>query len=103
MECFYGDAPLDSMRHLLADDLEFEGPFYKFNSAKDYLECLKVNPPSEAKYKMLQVYEGGDSVCLVYIFTKPGVETLMAQTFEVANGKIGRIRLIFDTKAFDKQ
>ena len=100
MASFYGDAPLESMGELLADDLIFWGPRYEFSSAKDYLESLKADPPVDAKYQMLEVYEGDNSVCFIYLFSKPGIKTLMAQTFEVNDGKINKINLIFDTKAF---
>ena len=100
MACFYGDAPLESMEALLADDLIFRGPLYEFSSAKDYLESLRADPPIGAKYQMIKVYEGDNSVCLIYLFSKQGIETLMAQTFEINDGKISKINLIFDTKAF---
>lgn len=100
MACFFGDAPLEFMEALLADDLIFRGPFYEFTSARDYLESLKANPPNDAKYKLENFYENDNSVCFIYLFTKSGIETLMAQTFEVDDGKISKINLIFDTKAF---
>jgi hypothetical protein len=100
MACFYGDTPLESMEAILADDLIFRGPVYEFSSAKDYLESLRANPPIGAKYQIVKVYEDDNSVCFIYLFSKPGIETLMAQTFEVDNGKINKINLIFDTKAF---
>lgn len=100
MACFYGEAPLAEMESLLADDLVFQGPLYEFSSAKDYLESLKEDPPIGAEYKTIKVYEGDDSVCLIYQFSKQGIETLMAQTFEVDGGKIARINLIFDTSKF---
>lgn len=102
MACFFGDAPLASMQELLADDLVFQGPFYEFTSAKDYLESLRADPPIGAEYKLVNVYENDHSVCFIYLFLKPGVETLMAQTFEVEKGKICKINLIFDAQAFKK-
>lgn len=101
MACFYGDAPLKEMEAILADELVFQGPFCEFNSARDYLESLKADPPGDAKYEILQVYEAGDSICFIYRFIKQGISTLMAQTFEIRAGKIVKIILIFDTRAFD--
>lgn len=100
MQCFYGEAPLSSMEALLADDLIFQGPLYEFSSAKDYLESLTTDPPIDARYRMIKVFEKDNSVCFIYQFIKAGIETPMAQTFEVENGKISKINLIFDTKAF---
>jgi len=100
MDCFYGKAPLDSMVDLLADDLVFQGPFHTFHSAKDYLESLKADPPLDASYRIVNVYENDNSVCLIYQFSKPGVETLVVQTFEIRGDRISKITLIFDTNAF---
>lgn len=100
MAAFFGEAPLTSMEALLADDLIFRGPFFEFESAKAYLASLKKDPPIDVKYRILDEYEKKDSACLIYQFSKPGVQTSMAQTFEVSDGKITKITLIFDTKAF---
>ena len=100
MASFYGETPLASMIPLLADDLIFKGPFFEFDSAKDYLASLQADPPQEAKYQILDIYEKKNSVCLIYHFSKPGVETTMVQIFEIKKGKIARIKLIFDTAAF---
>lgn len=100
MACFYGDEPFASMADLLADDLIFEGPYFQYSNAKDYLESLKADPPTAVKYQLVKVYKDADSACLIYKFSKPGIETVMVQTFDVADGKICKINLIFDTKAF---
>lgn len=97
MECFYGDQPLELMESILADDLDFKGPLNEFNSAKDYLESLTANPPQGMDFRIINEYENEDSVCLIYLFSKLGVETYMAQYFEIKDGKISKIRLIFDT------
>lgn len=103
MKSFFGQAPLEMMSTLFADDLVFEGPFHKSYTAKEYLDSLRKNPPEDVHYVLEKAYEGRDSVCLIYMFSKPGVKTRMAQNFEIANGKICRIRLVFDTKAFTLQ
>ncbi|KPJ89887.1 MAG: hypothetical protein AMJ53_15325 [Gammaproteobacteria bacterium SG8_11] len=100
MASFFGEAPLDSMESLLAKDLVFKGPFHEFNSAQSYLESIKVDPPQEVSYRLVEQYATRHSACLVYEFIKPGIKTLMAQTFRVKNGKITAITLIFDSKAF---
>ena len=97
---FFGETPLESMAALLADKLIFEGPFYTFNTARDYLVSLQDDPPKDVSYTILNAYEDESSACLIYKFRKPGIEVLMAQYFEVADSKITKIRLIFDTKKF---
>ncbi|KPK55898.1 MAG: hypothetical protein AMS22_02900 [Thiotrichales bacterium SG8_50] len=100
IKSFVGELPLESMAPVLADDLRFVGPWFEFDSAQAYLESLRADPPQAARYEILNAFEDGNSACLIYRFSKPGVQALVAQTFEVRDGKIGRIRLIFDTKAF---
>ena len=100
MKSFFGQAPLERMHKLFADDLVFEGPFQKSLSAKEYKDALRKNPPKDVHYILEKTYEDENSVCLIYMFSKPGVETRMVQTFEIADGKIQKIKLVFDTNAF---
>ncbi len=100
MKSFFGQAPLEMMSTCLAVDLEFEGPFYKSSTAKEYLDSLREYPPTNVRYVLEKTYEDDTSVCLIYLFSKPGVETRMVQTFEIANEKIQKISLVFDTNAF---
>lgn len=100
MKSFFGQAPLDMMNEILAEDLVFEGPFHKSSTAKAYIESLRENPPGDVHYHLENAYEDENTACLVYLFYKPGVETRMAQRFEIADGKICKISLVFDTSAF---
>ncbi len=100
MDSFFGKKPLETMESLLADDLVFDGPFYSYCTSKEYLDSLRENPPIDVQYDLEEFYQNENSVCLIYLFSKPGVETRMAQTFEVADGKICKIKLVFDTNAF---
>ena len=47
MEIFYSGEDLDRLYEILAEDLIFEGPYYKFNSAKDYIDSLISSPPKD--------------------------------------------------------
>lgn len=100
MACFYGQTSLDNMRALLADDMVFEGPFYRFDSGSDYFQSLQDDPPEGLSYEIINEFENVNCACLVYRFTRPGMETLMTQTFELKEGKIARMLLIFDTASF---
>ena len=99
MKSFFGQEPLEFMEPLLAESLIFDGPFHKSSSAKEYLDALRKNPPNDVHYDLEEVYENQNSACLVYLFSKPGVETRMVQIFEVKDGKISKIKLVFDTNA----
>lgn len=97
MMSFFGKNPLEEMKSILAEDLIFTGPFYKYNTAEEYIQSLKENMPNvEISYKILQEYENENSCCIVYQTKKQGLEESMAQLFEVNENKITRIRLILD-------
>jgi len=100
MASFYGESPLTDLWSLLAEDFSFTGPLYEFDSAPAYIEALLSDPPGDARYRILETYENDHSVCLIYQFVKPGVQTTMVQIFETRGDKITRIRLIFNPALF---
>ncbi len=99
MEIFFSGEDIEELSHLFAEDLTFRGPLYEFNSAQDYINSLKSDPPRGFAYEIIGSFEDSSSARLVYRFTKPGVSTLMAQLFEVRDDKIIKIVLVFDTGA----
>ena len=101
MEVMFSGSDLDQLRPLFGEPFLFEGPFFTFESAEDYIRSLKADPPVEFKYKLLKSWEDDSSACLIYQFSKPGISTPMMQWFEVKSGKINKILLIFDSKAFE--
>lgn len=100
MYIFYSGADIDGLRAILAENVTFEGPFFKFDSAEAYLGSLRGDPREGFAYELIHSFEDDSAACLVYRFSKPGVETLMAQMFEVEGDKITKIVLIFDPRAF---
>ncbi len=100
MGIFFSGSDLEALRPLFADDLIFEGPFYTFDSAEAYLDSLRDDPPEGMTYDILASFESASSACLIYQFSKPGVQTPMAQLFEMEGGVIRKITLIFDTGVF---
>ena len=100
MALFYDGGSLDSLSQLLGENFSFTGPFHQFQSASEYIESLKSDPPIDMQYTILHAYEDESSACLVYQFSKNGISTPMAQTFEVSDGKISRILLVFDATVF---
>jgi hypothetical protein len=101
MDILFSESDIDELNPFLAEDLHFRGPFYQFDSANDYLDALKSDPPKAFHYHIIHSYQDRSSACLVYQFSKPGVTTPMAQMFEIENNKIKKIVLIFDTNAFN--
>ena len=100
MHCVFKTGDFDELKTILSDDLQFSGPFFKFNSADQYVNSLRNDSPEDFEYDIIKSYTDNSSACLVYKFSKPGISTCMAQTFETMDGKISRIQLIFDTGAF---
>ncbi len=100
MNAFYNEFDTDKLKSILSKNLTFEGPFYTFNSAEEYLNSLKENPPVGMSFKILQFYEKENSVSLLYEFSKERIKTLMAQFFTINDNKISEIKLVFDTGAF---
>ncbi len=100
MEVFYSGGDMQALRPLLAEDFSFSGPFYTFESAEAYIDSLKADPPKEFEYEIIRSWEDDSSACLIYQFSKPGVSTPMAQMFQVKEGRISKILLVFDTGAF---
>lgn len=105
LDIFYHEDNIELLRELLHYDLVFEGPMYEFTSADDYLESLKQDPPVGMDYRILKSFADDTGVCLFYEFSKNEgghvIRTPMAQWFEIEQGKIRRIRLVFDTAALE--
>ena len=100
MEIFFSGRDFKRLYETLADDMQFSGPLYQFDSAQAYIESLHSNPPVGCTYELLHIFEKGSWVNLIYEFSKPNVRTKMSQLFEIRNQKISQILLIFDTRAF---
>ncbi|MFQ5598120.1 MAG: nuclear transport factor 2 family protein [Nitrospiria bacterium] len=101
MDIFFSEDNPEQLKPLLSGDFTFQGPFYTFDSPEDYIEALRSNPPQGMQYRIIRAYESESSACLIYRFIKPGVGTPMAQVFEVRDGRICKILLLFDTRPFN--
>jgi len=91
---------IEEMAPLLAADLRFEGPLYRFNSAREYLAALRNDPPEPCHYEILSITESADSVALFYDYQKPNGSLAIAQLFTMGDQRIQAIRLVFDTGRF---
>ncbi len=100
MDIFFSGRELERLREILADDLVFSGPLYQFDSSRAYLESLQSAPPVDCSYKIVQAFENGPLVNLIYEFSKPSLRTHMSQLFEIRHDKIASMLLIFDTRKF---
>ena len=85
---------------ILAEDLQFKGPFYSFSSRDAYLESFKYEPPEKCSYQVLSVTESDDGVSIYYDYEKSDRVITIAQLFRFKNGKIGELLLVFDGRGF---
>ena len=95
---FFQTQKFDSLYDIFSENLDFEGPFFKSQKAKVYIDSLTESPWEACEYEILQEYGASNSACLIYKFRKGDKSTIMAQTFECSNGKIEKIRLIFNER-----
>lgn len=96
LRCFC--APdIDGLAPLLARDLKFTGTLYSYDSAADYLDGLRRDPPQSCGYRVLSITEGPDSVAVFYEYQKPGRAVTIAQFFRLRDAKIVEMRVVFDT------
>ncbi len=98
LHIFCESKEFDSLGALFDEHLDFQGPFYKFSSAFDYIDALKASPPVDVSYEIVEEFGNENSVCIIYKFSKRSKSTLMAQTFWFSSGRINKIRLIFNPK-----
>ncbi len=100
LNIFFHTHDMDELYELFAEDMVFEGPFFQSDTAEAYINRLKADPPVGCSYELHHAFESADAAMLVYTFRKGEIEAKMAQLFEVNEGRIKRIVLIFDTGDF---
>ena len=95
VRCFCA-ADVDGLASLLAEDLEFHGPFSQFSSRDAYLESLKSDPLEKSGYGVLIVTESQERVSIFWQYEKRDGAMTIAQLFRFQNEKISEILLVFD-------
>ena len=88
---------IDGLEPLLAEDLQFSGPFYHFGSRYAYIQSLRDDPPEKCGHKILSLTERGDDVCVFYDYQKGGLSITVAQLCRFKGDVIGEILLVFDS------
>lgn len=93
---------IEALGALLAENFGMEGPLFRFHSREEYLASVSHDAKEERDFRILRMFEDGDEVMVLYRFTKPGVDTMMAQLFRFRDGLIAETVLVFDGRAFDE-
>jgi len=96
IKVFFETQEFDLLYNLFAEQLDFKGPFFQSETAKEYIESLKSSHWEKCRCAILEEYEDSDSACLIYLFQKGEKSTIMAQQFWCTKNTIHKIRLIFN-------
>jgi len=98
LDAFYhGDAL--TARHYLADDLSFAGPNATFHSADDYLRLTAHVAAGVRAVERQRLFVDGPEAAVFYdLLVEQAVERMcVAERFQVRDGRIAHIQMIFDT------
>jgi len=85
MEVSYAERTINDLRSLFSDEFIFEGSFVERHGANEYIASLNCEPPRDCRYVVLHEFETESSASLIYQFSKPGVNTPMAQVFSICS------------------
>ncbi|HKA05248.1 MAG TPA: nuclear transport factor 2 family protein [Acidimicrobiales bacterium] len=88
-------------RHLLHDDVSFQGPIDRFDSADAYVAALRGLSQIVKGAEQQKVFVDGDDVCVIYdLVTGPVAASPTAEWYHVRDGKISAVRVFFDARPF---
>jgi len=88
-------------RQLLHDNLEFSGPFDTFHAADDYMHAIQKLSMIVERVDIKKVFEDGSDVAMFCdLVTKVAGTSFVAEWYQVKNGKIANIKVLFDARPF---
>lgn len=99
-DIYFNTHQFNELHDVFTDTMTFEGPLYHFNNAQEYIDSLEDIPCDSCSFRVIEEFEKERSVCVIYEFEKNGKRVLMSQLFGFNDGKISKIRLIFNTEDF---
>jgi len=89
---------MTTARSCLADGLDFHGPIDTFSSADDFIATLTGFAQMLTRVDLLQEFYTDDAAALLYdcVTNSPAGTIRTAEFLGLRDGKIARIRLVFD-------
>ena len=87
---------VDGLEPLLSTDVSFAGTLHAYDSASEYLDALRRDPPEACGYKVLSITEGENAVAVFYEYQKRGRVLTVAQLFRITEHQIDDVLLVFD-------
>ena len=99
-----GTLDRDNARAMLADDIDFRGPLNTFTSADQVVAGLEHFAPTIERVEMIDELVVDDRAFSLFDvhFKGPMPPARFAEHFVVRDGKITRIRLVFDATEIRK-
>jgi limonene-1,2-epoxide hydrolase len=85
----------ETARLYVDDNMKFNGVLGSRNSAEDYFKDMKK---MKFKYKIKKSFEDGNDVCLFYDIDMNGQPVFTCGWYQVDNGKIISLQVVFDPR-----
>lgn len=96
------DQDFRAARSYLKDDMTFFAPIVSHDGADAYLEgnerLRSIYGIKKVLYEVKKVFVDGDDVCAFFNFNLGSAILFASGWFQVANGKISSIRVVFDPR-----
>jgi hypothetical protein len=90
-----------TMRSVLADALDFAGPIDRFDSADAYQQAIRGLSQMKTDITVhVCLADGPDVITWYDLHTRIAPPTPVAEWSHVENGKITRVRVVFDPRPF---
>ena len=98
---FAGKARHSEVRSLLRDDFSFRDPLMSAESAADYVQQLiGLGDELELYAEVRHLIGDGDEVAALVDFQGPSGPMTYAQWFTMREGKIAKLEVVYDPRAF---
>ena len=89
-------------RTLMQDTMTFQGPLDTFSTADQYLEAARKLASIIQRIDLKKEFVDGEDVCVLYdmVTNTPAGTAFIAEWYQVKNGKIANIKVLFDARPF---
>jgi len=92
-----------AVRDCLHETSSLRGPFHTFNSIPPYLQALQDLSTVVERIEIQRMFMQGEDVCVLYdlVTNSPTGTAFVAEWFQVKDGKIAAIQVVFDPRPFE--
>jgi len=96
LKIFFSGNDYDDISYLLNNEFLYESPIFSTESAEEYINRLKNSPRIDSSYTILKIFNDSGFINIIYEYKKGEIATPVSQLFELKDGKISTILLIYD-------